>query len=58
MANRCKNCGWSNTADRENCEKCNAPLSTDVFISYYRKDYVINNIPIADSVIQKNKKNF
>lgn len=58
MANRCKNCGWSNTTDRENCEKCNAPLSTDVFISYSRKDYVVNNIPIADNVIQKIKKAF
>lgn len=56
MANRCKNCGWPNAADRENCEKCYAPLSTDVFISYSRKDYVVNGKPITNSVISKIKK--
>lgn len=56
MANRCKNCGWPNAADRENCEKCNAPLSTDVFISYSRKDYVVNGKPITNSVISKIRK--
>lgn len=55
MANRCKNCGWPNVADRENCEKCNALLSTDVFISYSRKDYVINDRPIENCIISKIK---
>ena len=24
---RCTNCGWENSGDRSNCEKCNSPLS-------------------------------
>lgn len=37
---RCNNCGWDNTGGVRNCEKCNTPLTYDVFISYSRKDYV------------------
>ena len=37
---RCINCGWDNPGGLRNCEKCNAPLTFDVFISYSRKDYV------------------
>ena len=56
MAYRCTNCGWPNAIERDNCEKCNAPLIKDVFISYSRKDYVVNGIPIANGVISKIKK--
>lgn len=37
---RCSNCGWDNPEGLRSCEKCNAPLIFDVFISYSRKDYV------------------
>lgn len=37
---KCSNCGWNNTGGLRRCEKCNAPLTFDVFISYSRKDYV------------------
>ena len=37
---RCGMCGWDNHDGVERCEKCNAPLTHDVFISYSRKDYV------------------
>lgn len=37
---KCSNCGWNNTGGVRNCEKCNTPLTYDVFISYSRKDYV------------------
>lgn len=64
MANRCKNCGWPNAADRENCEKCNFPLTYfpltyDVFISYSRKDYVDEqgNV-LPDNILSKIKKAF
>lgn len=33
-------CGWDNHDGLERCEKCNASLTHDVFISYSRKDYV------------------
>lgn len=64
MANRCNNCGWPNAADRENCEKCNFPLTHfpltyDVFISYSRKDYVDEqgNV-LPDNILSKIKKAF
>lgn len=38
--NICDICGWSNPDGLCYCEKCNASLSYDVFISYSRKDYV------------------
>lgn len=37
---RCSRCGWDNPQGIRRCEKCNAPLMFDVFISYSRKDYV------------------
>lgn len=37
---RCKKCGYPNRLGSQNCIKCNAPISFDVFISYSRKDYV------------------
>lgn len=37
---KCSNCGWDNPEGLRCCEKCNAPLTFDVFISYSRKDYV------------------
>lgn len=37
---RCSICGWDNPKGLRCCEKCNAPLTYDVFISYSRKDYV------------------
>ena len=36
----CKICGWRNPEGAEHCERCNASLMNDVFISYSRKDYV------------------
>lgn len=56
MANRCDNCDWENDIEREYCEKCKAPLTTDIFISYSRKDYVVDGKPIANCVISKIKK--
>ena len=48
-----------NAAERENCEKCNAPITFDVFISYSRKDYVDEqgNV-LPDNMLSKIKKSF
>lgn len=37
---RCKMCGWPCPEGAEQCVKCGATLSHDVFISYSRRDYV------------------
>lgn len=47
---RCSNCGWDNPEGLRSCEKCNAPLIFDVFISYSRKDYVDD----AGNVLENN----
>ena len=36
---RCTNCGWENSEERINCEKCNSPLSTN-----NRKEYSMTDI--------------
>lgn len=58
MSNRCKTCDWENINEREFCEKCNAPLTKDVFISYSRKDYIVDGNPIEGCIISKIKQAF
>lgn len=37
---KCKKCGYENQLGSEFCPNCSSQLTTDVFISYSRKDYV------------------
>ena len=37
---RCSHCGFDNNRGELFCKQCGAPIPTDVFISYSRKDYV------------------
>lgn len=55
---QCDNCGWRNPDGMERCEKCNAPLMFDVFISYSRKDYIREEKVIPSNVLSKIKDAF
>ena len=36
---RCNNCGWENSGDRSNCEKCNSPLS-----NYAMREHAVTDV--------------
>ena len=36
---RCTNCGWENSGDRSNCEKCNSPLS-----NYAMREHAVTDV--------------
>ena len=36
---RCTNCGWENSGDRLNCEKCNSPLS-----NYAMREHAVTDV--------------
>ena len=53
---RCKKCGYENQLGSEFCSNCSSQLTTDVFISYSRKDYVdADGKPIKNNIISKIK---
>lgn len=53
---KCKKCGHENQLGSELCSNCSSQLTTDVFISYSRKDYVdANGKPIRNNIISKIK---
>lgn len=55
---KCKECGYENQLGAEFCPNCSSRLTTDVFISYSRKDYVdADGNPIKNNIISK-VKNF
>lgn len=53
---RCRKCGYENLLGSELCVNCSSQLTTDVFISYSRKDYVdANGKLIKNNIISKIK---
>ena len=49
---KCKKCGRENQLGSEICPNCSSQLTTDVFISYSRKDYVdADGRPIKNNII-------
>ena len=53
---KCKKCGRENQLGSEICPNCSSQLTTDVFISYSRKDYVdADGRPIKNNIISQIK---
>ena len=48
---RCTNCGWENSGDRSNCEKCNSPLS-----NYAMREHAVTDVYARRTVNENRDK--